>query len=136
MPALDRPYGQLVALTALSGQPDRARQVLAEFEEEVPETLRSESGYRRMLGTIALADLLSADEQTADNQIVDQVIAEPAVPKDSGGNANHATQRDDGAQRRPKRKPGLVNNWFKILLFGFACLFWSGLPPKNAACQE
>ncbi|MEE9132321.1 MAG: tetratricopeptide repeat protein [Gemmatimonadota bacterium] len=56
MPALDRPYGELVALTALSGQPDRARQVLAEFEQEVPAELRSEPSYRRAVGAIALAE--------------------------------------------------------------------------------
>ena len=55
MPVLDRPYLQLVSLTALTGQPVRAREVLAEFEREVPHQM-DEPGYYRALGTIALAE--------------------------------------------------------------------------------
>ncbi len=56
MPALDRPYLQLISLTALTGQPGEAKQVLAEFEREIPPQLRFESGYRRAIGAIALAE--------------------------------------------------------------------------------
>ena len=56
MPALDRPYTQLVSLSAFTGQPGRARELLAEFEREVPPELRFESSYRRAVGSIALAE--------------------------------------------------------------------------------
>ena len=40
MPAADRPYLQLAAFYALSGQPVRGRALLTEYEREVPETVR------------------------------------------------------------------------------------------------
>ncbi len=57
MPALDRPYTQLAAMAAISGQPERAREILVEYEREVPEIIRSKStSYRRALGSIAAAE--------------------------------------------------------------------------------
>jgi tetratricopeptide (TPR) repeat protein len=57
MPALDRPYTQMAIMAAISGQPDRAREILAEYEREVPELIRERStSYRRALGSIAAAE--------------------------------------------------------------------------------
>jgi tetratricopeptide (TPR) repeat protein len=57
MPPLDRPYTQLATLAAISGQPDEAREILSEYEQEVPELIRDKStSYRRALGSIASAE--------------------------------------------------------------------------------
>jgi tetratricopeptide (TPR) repeat protein len=57
MPPLDRPYTQLAILAAISGRPDRAREILSEYEQEVPELIRDKStSYRRALGSIAAAE--------------------------------------------------------------------------------
>jgi tetratricopeptide (TPR) repeat protein len=57
MPPLDRPYTQLAILAAISGRPDRAREILSEYEREVPELIRDKStSYRRALGSIAAAE--------------------------------------------------------------------------------
>jgi tetratricopeptide (TPR) repeat protein len=57
MPALDRPYSQLATMATISGQPERAREILAEYEQEVPELIRDKStSYRRALGSIAAAE--------------------------------------------------------------------------------
>ncbi|MEE9470453.1 MAG: tetratricopeptide repeat protein [Gemmatimonadota bacterium] len=57
MPPLDRPYTQLASLTALSGQPGKAREILTQYEQEVPELIRKRStSYRRALGSIAAAE--------------------------------------------------------------------------------
>ncbi len=57
MPPLDRPYTQLASLAALSGQPGKAREILTQYEQEVPELIRKRStSYRRALGSIAAAE--------------------------------------------------------------------------------
>src|SRR5256885_12678489 len=46
MPPADRPYLGLAWLYADAGQPDRARQLLAEFEAAVPEGVRRGEPFR------------------------------------------------------------------------------------------
>ena len=54
----DRPYLELAAFYARGGHVDRARQMLANFEREVPEDFRILAGadYQRALGFLALAE--------------------------------------------------------------------------------
>ena len=56
MPALDRPYTELIELHAYAGDPSRATQLLQEYETEVPAQLRDEADYRLARGSIALAE--------------------------------------------------------------------------------
>ena len=56
LPVADRPYPWVASVYAMAGRPDRARQLMEEYEREVPETLRRGDAYRHVAeGTIALA---------------------------------------------------------------------------------
>jgi tetratricopeptide (TPR) repeat protein len=54
----DRPYAELAEFYAWAGRVDMAREMLAQFEREVPEAYRAltETDYQRALGFLALAE--------------------------------------------------------------------------------
>jgi len=54
----DRPYAELAEFYARAGRVDAAREMLAQFEREVPEEFRksTETDYQRALGFLALAE--------------------------------------------------------------------------------
>src|SRR5204863_4538183 len=57
MPAADRPYSGLAFLYGHMGQPDRAKQVMAEYEAAVPEAIRRRQPFRHgAAAAIALAE--------------------------------------------------------------------------------
>jgi len=57
MPAADRPYSGLAWLYGHMGQPDRAKQVMAEYEAAVPEAIRRRQPFRHgAAAAIALAE--------------------------------------------------------------------------------
>jgi len=62
MPAIDRPYSDLATLYALAGKVAEAKQLMAEYEANVPVSLRRGDPYRHQAaGTIALAERRAAD---------------------------------------------------------------------------
>jgi len=65
MPALDRPYVELALAYALGGQATRAKQMLAEYETNVPEAIRRTNPWRHYAaGLTALADARAPDAIT------------------------------------------------------------------------
>lgn len=56
MPALDRPYAELIELHSYTGDPVSARRLMQEYEAEVPAQLRDEADYQLARGSIALAE--------------------------------------------------------------------------------
>jgi tetratricopeptide (TPR) repeat protein len=56
IPPTDRQYSSLMALHAVAGQPQRAREFQAEWRREVDEALRRRPGRHRVEGVIALAE--------------------------------------------------------------------------------
>jgi tetratricopeptide (TPR) repeat protein len=73
MPALDRPYANLITAYAVAGQPARARQLLNEYRTMVPESIRrSALDSHAAAGYVALAENHPADAVTEFRQQWDE----------------------------------------------------------------
>jgi tetratricopeptide (TPR) repeat protein len=138
IPDLDRPYEQLVMLLSLASRPDRAREVLAEFESVVAEELRSPRGYERAQATLALAegrydDAIEGYRNTDDGICLSCSITGLALAHDRTGLADSAIVAYESYLDRPW--PGRVyfdQDWLPATLERLGQLYDAKGDPENA----